>query len=172
MLVKIMIGVGVVMTALLVTGAFLPGKSELRHEIRIAADTRKVWQILADLEAVQHYNPGVSSAHRIGDKRGVGAMRSCDLKDGGSVRETVVGFEEGEAITMELTESPWPVRDMRWRTSLRKDGADTVVSQVMTYEMKLGPAGRLLNALAMKAKMNKAVGDVFESLKKYAESKN
>jgi carbon monoxide dehydrogenase subunit G len=172
MLVKIFLGVAALILALMVTGALLPSRSELKHEVRIAASASKVWQILADLEAVQHYNQTVKAAHRIGEKKELGAMRGCDLKDGGSVKETVVGFEEGKAITMELTESPWPVRNMQWRTSLTKDGGETVVSQIMTYEMKLGPIGKLLNAVVMKSKINKTIGEVFLNLKKYAESKN
>lgn len=171
MLVKILIGVGALLIALLVTGALLPGQSELRHEIRIAADNAKVWKILADLEAVQHYNHTVKTAHRIGDKAELGAVRTCELQDGSSVKETVVGFKKGNAIAMELTESPWPVRNMQWRTAIKQDGESTLVTQVMTYEMKLGPVGNLLNALVLKSKMNGTIGEVFVNLKKYAESK-
>ncbi|MBI5078790.1 SRPBCC family protein, partial [Candidatus Saganbacteria bacterium] len=41
------------------------GMTELRHEIHINASPEKVWSILANLEAVQHYNPTVAEAHYI-----------------------------------------------------------------------------------------------------------
>ncbi len=47
----------------------------LHHEIRIAAPAHDVWTALADIEAVQHYNPGVSKARRVSpSKEGVGRL--------------------------------------------------------------------------------------------------
>lgn len=169
---KIFLGIGIIAVTITIVGFVLPAGSELKHEIRVEAKAEKVWDVLANLENVQHYNPGVAKAAYISAARsGVGAARRCDLKDGTAIKETVIGWEANEAITMELTESPWPVKNMRWRTSLQTEGNATRVSQTLSYEMKMGPIGRILNALVMRNKMDKNLGEIFGSMKKYAESR-
>ena len=44
----------------------------LHHEIRIDAPVAAVWRVLADIEAVQHYNPTVASARCTSSARGRG----------------------------------------------------------------------------------------------------
>src|SRR5262245_19253945 len=172
MIKKIFLGLGVLVLAVTIVGFVLPAGSELKHEIRIDAKVDKVWDVLANLENVQHYNPSVAKAQYVSTARsGVGAARRCDMKDGAVIKETVIGWEANEAITMELTESPWPVKNMRWKTVLQTDGNGTRVSQVLSYEMKMGPIGRILNAVVMRSKMDKNLGEIFVSMKKYAESR-
>jgi hypothetical protein len=52
----------------------------IRHEIDARCAPERVWSLLADLEAVQRYNPGVREAKIHGAQRaGVGATRVCEL---------------------------------------------------------------------------------------------
>ena len=81
--------------------------TQLQHAIRIAASPESVWAVLADLEAVQHYNSGVKHAKYISAEReGIGASRHCDLNPKGWVKERVIAWEPQRAVTMELYESP------------------------------------------------------------------
>lgn len=144
--------------------------SKLHNTITINAPPEKVWDVLADLEAVQFYNPVVEHARYISPmKEGVGASRQCEMKPDGWVKERVVGWEPKEAITMELYESPWPVNFMRWRTSLVPENGGTRVSQNMEYELKFGPLGKLLDLIVMRRKLNKIIEDTFSNLKGYVE---
>jgi hypothetical protein len=53
----------------------------LHHEVKINAAPEKVWAVLADLEAVQHYNPLVAHVRYTSENReSVGASRHCDFK--------------------------------------------------------------------------------------------
>src|SRR3990172_3713677 len=110
--------------------------SKLYHTIRIEAPPEKVWEVLANLEAVQHYNPVVSKSRYISPNReGVGASRYCDLKPKGYVKERVIAWEPKQAITLELYEHQWPIVLMRWRTSLKPEGGETTVFQDMEYQI-------------------------------------
>ncbi|MBI3525451.1 MAG: SRPBCC family protein [Betaproteobacteria bacterium] len=143
----------------------------LHHDIRIAAPPEKVWAVLADLEAVQHYNAGIKHAKYITVAReGIGASRHCDLKPKGWVKERVIAWEPQNAMTMELYESQWPLKFMRWRTTLSPDGAGTRVSQQMEYQIKFGLLGTLLDKLVMRRKLDQTLTEVFASLKRFVET--
>lgn len=145
--------------------------TQLHHEIFINATQQKVWAALADLEAVQHYNPLVSSAHYTsGHRSGVGAARHCDFLPKGFSKEQVTAWEEGKSIGFDTTESSFPMSVCRWKTNLIPENGGTLVSQDLEYQVKFGLFGRLLNILMMKRKYNSILGDIFEGLKKYVEN--
>lgn len=145
--------------------------TQLQHNIKIAAPVEKVWAVLADLEAVQHYNSGVKNSKYISTAReGVGASRHCDLKPKGWVKERVIAWEPQKAVAMELYESQWPLKFMRWRTVLTPDGAGTRVSQQMEYQVKFGLIGTLLDKLVMRRKLDQTLAKLFVSLKQFVET--
>src|SRR5262245_59802975 len=60
----------------------------IHHQIEAACPPERVWAVLADLEAVQHYNPTVRIAAVKGTRRtGLGAERICELSPKGRVVE-------------------------------------------------------------------------------------
>jgi polyketide cyclase/dehydrase/lipid transport protein len=142
----------------------------IQHEIHAACPPDQVWAALADLEAVQHYNPGVRSAAIESPKRtGVGAMRSCELFPKGRVVERVTHWEEERALGLEVAESDWPIHFMRWVTRIEPNNGGTRITQSLEYRVKFGPLGWLLDQLVMKRKLTAALDDVFASLARYAE---
>ncbi len=142
---------------------------ELNHEIIIHSDPEKVWKILADLEAVQFYNPTVVTARYISSNReGIGASRECEVKPKGNVKERVTGWIPGKSMTVELYESDWPVRNMHWTTNLHPSNGATKLTQQLHYEPK-GLLGTVLNVLILKRMMNKNLSVVFIRLKQYVE---
>ena len=142
----------------------------LRHQILINAPVDAVWKVLADLAAVQNYNPGVASARIVSERGdGVGAARRCELKPKGWVEERVWEFSPPRSLGLEVTASEWPLVFMKWKTELERDGESTRVTQELHYELKFGPIGALLNALVMRRKLNQSVRAVFDNLKRYVE---
>lgn len=144
--------------------------STLRHHVRIEAPVEAVWKALADLAAVQHYNRMVASARVVSDMReGVGATRRCELKPKGWVEERVWEWSPPRAIGLEVAVSTWPVVFMKWRTEIQAEGRGTVVSQELSYKMKFGPLGALMDALMMRRKLDKGIAEVFDDLKRFVE---
>jgi hypothetical protein len=142
----------------------------IHHEIHAACPPSKVWKVLANLEEVARYNPGVRSAETIGARRtGVGAIRACDLVPKGRVVERVTHWEEGHALGLEVTESDWPIHFMRWVTRVEPSDGGTRISQELEYELKFGPVGWLLDRLVMKKKLTETLDGVFSSLVNHAE---
>jgi uncharacterized membrane protein len=143
----------------------------LRHAICIDAPLDRVWRVLADLAAVQLYNPMVTSARLLGAQReGVGAARRCELRPKGWVEERVWEWIPERALGLEVAASEWPLVFMKWRTELEPHGASTHVAQEMSYRVKFGPLGALMNVLVMRRKLDHGVRDVFAQLKRHVES--
>jgi ligand-binding SRPBCC domain-containing protein len=143
----------------------------LHHEIRINAPVDAVWNVLGDLVAVERYNPMVKSAKLLSEQQeGVGAGRHCELKPKGWVEERVWDWQPPRAIGLEVAASDWPVVFMKWRTELTAGSDATLVSQEMSYKLKFGPLGRLMDALVMRRKLDKSVAEILGSLKQCVES--
>lgn len=143
----------------------------IHHEVHAACAPERVWALLADLEAVQRYNPGVRRAAIEGPQRtGVGARRSCDLLPKGRVVERVTLWEDGRALGLEVAESDWPIRFMRWETRVEPQGSGARITQSLEYRLKFGPLGWLLDRVVMKRKLTATLDAVFASLVRNAES--
>lgn len=144
--------------------------TKLHHEIKINAPVEKVWQVLANLEAVQHYNPLVKGAHYVSpNKEGVGATRYCDFKPKGFSKERVIEWKPKEVLGLEIAESSWPMKFSRWWTRLKPEAGGTLVTQDLEYEVKWGVIGKIMNALMMRGKLDKVVAEVFQGLKQFVE---
>ena len=111
----------------------------LENSIRIAAPPERVWSVLATLDALAKYDPGVSKSEIVSPvKEGPGAARRCDLKPGGWFKERVADWRPNQALSFELYECTLPVRRLRHSYTLVRDGDATVVRQRMEYELKFG----------------------------------
>lgn len=143
----------------------------IQHEVFASRSPEHVWAMLADLEAVQEYNPGVRRAAIEGpQRRGVGARRSCDLLPAGRVVERVTHWEDGSALGLEVVESDWPIHFMRWTTRIEAHERGTRITQSLEYQVKFGPIGWLLDRVVMKRKLATTLDAVFASLVRHVEN--
>jgi len=144
--------------------------SKLHHEITIDAPVQRVWQVLSNLEDVEHYNPLVTQARYVSSTReDVGAARRCEFKPKGFAVERVIEWRPEEVLGIELAESSWPLKSSRWWTKLRPDDGRTLVTQDLEYEPKWGIVGTLMDAVMMRRKMDQSVAEIFVGLKEFAE---
>lgn len=143
----------------------------LHHDVTARCPPERVWALLADLEAVAIYNQTIAAARVRGAARaGVGAERECDLKPSGRVVERVIAWDEGRAVGLEVVESDWPIVFMRWTTRVDADEAGARITQELTYQVKFGPLGWLLDNLVMRRKLTSTLDEVFANLVKAAEA--
>jgi hypothetical protein len=143
----------------------------IRHELEASCAPDRLWSLLADLEAVQRYNPGVREAKIQGSARtGVGATRACELLPKGRVVERVTHWEEGRALGLEVAESDWPIHFMRWVTRVEPSVGGSRISQELEYQVKFGPLGWLLDRLVMERKLRATLDGIFASMVRHAEA--
>jgi hypothetical protein len=142
----------------------------IRHELEARCAPERIWTLLADLEAVQRYNPSVSRAAVDGAQRtGVGATWVCDLRPSGRVVERVTHWTHRREVGLEVAESAWPIHFMRWVTRIEPRGGGTRITQDLEYQVKFGPLGWLLDRLLMKRKLTRTLDGVFAAMVKLAE---
>ncbi len=145
----------------------------LENSIRINAPPEKVWSVLASLDALDRYDPGVKKSEIISSSReGPGSARRCDLVPGGWFKEKVVAFEPHRKLSFELFECALPVRRLKHDYTLTAEGDGTLVRQRMEYELKLGPIGRLMDAVLVRRKWDAGIKGFFAGLKHYVETGN
>lgn len=144
--------------------------SRLRHELRAACPPEAVWSVLADLLAVERYNPSVAEARLVdGPAEGVGAARACTLRPSGSVVERVDVWEPGRAVGLAVVESGWPM-EMRWTTRVSPDGEGARVEQDLDYTMRYGPLGWALDRLFVGRTLDRSVGATLAAFVAHAEA--
>jgi len=142
----------------------------LENEIHIKTTPEKVWSVLASLDSLDKYDPGVKKSTIVSSARnGMGAERRCDLAPGGWFRERVTDWKPQRAMAFELCECTLPVRRLRHSYRIAESGSGTVVSQRMEYELKFGPLGRLMDALMVRKKWDAGIKSFMSGLKRFAE---
>jgi ligand-binding SRPBCC domain-containing protein len=143
----------------------------LENSIRIDAPPEKVWSVLASLDVLDQYDPGITKVEVVSISReGPGAARRCDLAPGGWFKERVADWTPNQSLSFELYECSLPVRRLKHSYSLAPDGSGTVVRQRMEYELKFGPLGRLMDAIVVRKKWDAGIKGFFAGLKQYVET--
>ena len=143
----------------------------LENSIRIDATPEKVWSVLASLDALAKYDAGVSRSEIVSPaKEGPSAAQRCDLTPGGWFKERVADWRPNEALSFELYECTLPVRRLRHSYTLVREGDGTLVRQLMEYELKFGPLGKLLDAVIVRRKWIAGIHGFLSGLKRHAEA--
>jgi uncharacterized protein YndB with AHSA1/START domain len=144
----------------------------LKNTIHIQAPPERVWEVLAKLDALHEYDPGIAtSALRSEQRSGLGADRQCDIKSGGWFRERVTGWEPVRELELTLYDCTLPVRRLRHHYVLTAEHGGTRVDQTQEYTLKYGLVGAVLDALFVKRKWDAGVKSFFAGLKQYVEAR-
>jgi uncharacterized protein YndB with AHSA1/START domain len=87
----------------------------------IDAPVAAVWAVLSDLESIHLWVDSIRRAHCPAQRRGVGAMRVCELKQATS-RETILEWEEGHSFKYRGEGAPMlESATNRWSVEARGD---------------------------------------------------
>ncbi len=138
--------------------------------IKINATPQRVWETLADFGAVSDWAPYMKSSHLIGETRFAEGMRRGMLHSWGfRFEETVTAWNKGEGFSFDVERAPFPMKDVSesWRIG-QQDGFSTVTTSV-TYSMKLGLIGTLLDWLFVRFVVQREMRAGLNGLKKHLE---
>lgn len=137
----------------------------------INAPADQVWATLADIGSISVRNPGVTDSHLTSDVDScLGATRHCDLGSRNYLKEEVVEFVSGEALTMRITKTNLPFQNADIRFHLKPQGVATRVSVSPDYQLKFGPIGGLMDRLMVRRTYEKGMASLLRGLKDHIEA--
>ena len=143
---------------------------KITKEVEINATKAKVWSVLADIGAVEKYNPVVTKSYSTSEnKQGLGASRHCDLLPMGSVEEKIVEWDEGKSYKIEIFEGKAIPFKGTGSFELTENGKSTNVKMTFEPDMGNGLFGKIMGFM-MKEKMNKMITGVVIGLKHHLET--
>jgi len=144
----------------------------IHNEITVNASIEKVWAMLTDLELLDQFDPTVNKSILVSkEKTGIGAKRKVSMLDGKNwFDEKVTVFKTNEALTYQLTDCSFPIKELKHSYSFEKIGNQTKVKQVMQYTVKFGLFGKLLDSLMVRKQSDTGIKKFFAGLKSYAET--
>lgn len=145
---------------------------KIHNEITINASSEKIWDILSNVSLLDQFDPTVKKSNQLSEqKTGIGASRKVDMLDGKNwFEEKITVFEPNKALTYELTDCSFPVKDLKHSYSFETKGSQTKVIQVMEYTVKFGWLGKLMDTMMIRKQSDAGIKKFFGGLKKFAEN--
>ncbi len=140
---------------------------KVHHEVGFSAD--KVWGLMSDYQNVHRFHPAVEKVSQTtSHEKGMGAGRVCHFYDGGSIKETVMQWEEGRFFELDLTEGQMPFKTAKVSLEVRSKGSNrSEVEIAMTYETKFGPLGALMDKMMIRKKLGGMLKQVIIGMEYY-----
>lgn len=131
----------------------------IQESIRVTVPAGKAWTVLNDFGGIERYAPTIERSPILSEqKTGIGAKRKCEFyNDKGSIVEEIVEMQDGESLTLNLTEHGMPMKFMTAQLSVKPiDGETSELSMELDFEVKGGPFGWLLGAVMIRPVMRGA----------------
>lgn len=141
----------------------------VRHTTTIAAPPDRVFEVLADLESIGRFSPGVRAVElRDGPRTGPGARRRCLVAPMGHLDEEVVAWEPGRRMVL-ATRGGMPMEATAdWEVSGPVTGP-TTVTVTMDYALRGGPLGRAVARAGLHRRLDRTFRDNLAGLRLHVE---
>ncbi len=143
----------------------------IHNEILINASKDVIWGALCTVDVLEQYDPTVMSSKVLSDNNsGLGSSRKVEMIDGKNwFKEKCTVFKTNEQLTFELTECSFPVNTLKHTYQFEQIGTHIKVKQIMTYKMKFGILGNIIDMLMVRNKSDKGIKLFMNGLKTYSE---
>jgi len=149
----------------------LQGKYNVNAKIIIKASKHEVWEILKDFNNVYTWAPGVEESYGLNNKsQEVGAGRHCKLEGFGEIDEYIQQWDEGSGFVYDVTPlGPLTNAYSSWFLSSVNENM-TTLKVTLNYDIRFGLFGKIMHKLVMRKKLNVALPQTLESIKKRVET--
>jgi len=147
----------------------------LTFEAVIAMPRAAVWAKLRDLRSARHYVHGVTNIElNTPQREGVGASRKVFRQGRPPVDETVVVWEDGRRIALNIHDGERPPGPFKWAKFqyVIEDAPNgqTRVIGTFSYEMAWGLFGRIFDAFAVRPAIARTQATLGENMKTFYET--
>ncbi len=145
--------------------------STVTKQTKINAPANEVWGAIADFGGVYKWAPNVSSSYSTTEANGgVGAGRHCEVPGFGGIDEEIVEWKEGHSYKYQV-ENIGPIGKLVNEWSVTSDGNNSLVTTNVSYHMRFGIMGALMDRLIVRRSIRKAMAQGQAGLKGYVETR-
>ena len=144
--------------------------SQLSTQVQIKAPADKLWKVLVDLDSLPQWAPDNASSETASqNSETMTTARYYDATPFRNAKERATGWEEGHHYAYEV-KNIGPIKSAHNRFSLNPVGeGETVLTQTLDFQMKLGPVGALMDTLVFRPQFRKQMEQSLAALKEYVE---
>jgi uncharacterized protein YndB with AHSA1/START domain len=144
--------------------------SQLSTQVQIKAPADKLWKALVDLDSLSQWVPDNTSSETASPSdETMSSARYYDASPFPNVEEHATGWEEGHHYAYEV-KNIGPIKSAYNCFSLNPVGeGETVLTQTLDFQMKLGPVGALMDTLVFHPQFRKQMEQSLAALKEYVE---
>ena len=146
--------------------------SQIRVERTIDLPSSQLWDAMKNFGDIENFHPLIKASPLLGNQaEGIGAQRRCDFYDGNWVKERVLDWQDGRSMSISIYDGSMPVKDGKAVITLHKlSPSRTKVTFDMAYVPKMGPLGKVMDALMMRSQFTKILGDLLEGLETHVRT--
>lgn len=142
----------------------------IKTQIKVDAPIELVWRTIAKLDGIASYTQGIKRSWMTSNaKQGIGAQRSCEIPNIGTVAETIVAWNEGTSFKYEVAGMPSIIRKLSNTWEVRDVEGQVVVTSLIEIHAKYGLIGKLLERVAIGPRAKTGVTGALAQLKYYLE---
>jgi uncharacterized membrane protein len=144
--------------------------SQLSTQVQINAPADKLWKVLVDLDSLSQWVPDSASSETASqNSETISTARYYDANPFHNAEEHATSWKEGHHYAYEV-KNIGPIRSAYNRFSLNPVGeGETVLTQTLDFQMKLGPVGALMDTLVFRPQFRKQMEQSLVALKEYVE---
>jgi uncharacterized membrane protein len=144
--------------------------SQLSTQVQIKAPADKLWKVLVYLDSLPQWVPdNASSEPASQNSETMSTVRYYDANPFHNAEEYATGWEEAHHYAYEI-KNIGPIKSAYNRFSLNPVGeGETVLTQTLDFQMKLGPVGALMDTLVFRPQFRKQMEQSLAALKEYVE---
>ncbi len=123
--------------------------------LRVNVPSERIWEVLNDYSSLERFATTIETSPIAGDKKsGLGAKRLCTFRDGSSLIEEIIDYQEGRSIRINISEFSLPLKTMQAEMGVEKvDANSSDIFWSADFVVKGGPFGWLLGLLVMRPVM-------------------
>ena len=143
---------------------------KLEEKTEIRTTTQVVWEAMADFGNASTWAPGMRKSSLKGDKKtGVGTHRIMRHSWGFRIEEIVTEWTTGTGYSFKLVKAPFPMCEVCETWVLRPAESGALLTIVVTYGMRLGLLGNLLDTVLVRFVVAREMRLSIRGLKRHLE---
>jgi uncharacterized membrane protein len=145
--------------------------SQLSTKVQIKAPADKLWKVLIDLESLSQWAPDDVSPDALESDENTATALYYDPDLFHNAEDRAIAWEESHHYAYEV-KNIGPIRSAYNRfalTPVGEGGEETLLTQTLDFQMKLGPIGALMDTLVFRPQFRKQMEQSLSALKEYIE---